>query len=310
MRADRHTDARDTDTLILDGGIGSELQKRGAVIDPVLWSTPATLENPDILEAIHRKYIASGSNVITTNTFFSSKHNMQHAGCAKEFVKANQDAAVIARKVKETVPQPILVAGSVSTMPPLNRTAYLDIGPEIRKNFEEQIDILASEGVDLLLLEMIIETRSASQLIEACGKFDLPIWAGISVSRSDKTGQLMGFRKPGAYSKLADSGLDTIISTVQALGVDALGIMHTRVEYLSDALRVLRKFWHNTAYVYPNVGYFTDPHWVFPDMNEIDNIVTHLLDLKNEFGLSMLGGCCGTGPDFVQKLSISIRTET
>ena len=66
---------KDNKFVILDGANGSELEKRGAVMDPICWTGLSGYTNPEILESVHEKYILAGSNIITTNTFSSSRIN-------------------------------------------------------------------------------------------------------------------------------------------------------------------------------------------------------------------------------------------
>ncbi|MEJ2123156.1 MAG: homocysteine S-methyltransferase family protein [Alphaproteobacteria bacterium] len=66
--------------VILDGGTGTELQRRGVPMDAEAWCGPASLEHLSILEAIHRDYIAAGADIITANTYASSRLMLGSAG--------------------------------------------------------------------------------------------------------------------------------------------------------------------------------------------------------------------------------------
>ena len=76
------------DIVLLDGGTGSELEKRGATMDPEAWCGLATLKNVDILEGIHRDYIAAGADIITANTYASSRLMLEPAGYADRLRKS------------------------------------------------------------------------------------------------------------------------------------------------------------------------------------------------------------------------------
>ena len=78
--------------VILDGGIGTELERRGVPMDPEAWCGPAALEQVDVLESIHRDYIAAGADVITVNTYASSQLLLRPAGFAGQFKDINQAA--------------------------------------------------------------------------------------------------------------------------------------------------------------------------------------------------------------------------
>jgi homocysteine S-methyltransferase len=90
------------DIIVLDGATGTELQRRGAPMDPAAWCGPATLENDHILTAIHADYIEAGSDVVTANTFAASKIMLKAAGLAdrsEEIVTRAVEAALKARAV-------------------------------------------------------------------------------------------------------------------------------------------------------------------------------------------------------------------
>jgi len=87
--------------VLLDGGTGTELEKRGAAMDPEAWCRPATLENVDILESVHRDYIAAGADIITANTYASSRLMLEPAGYADHFEEINRAAVAAAHRAVE-----------------------------------------------------------------------------------------------------------------------------------------------------------------------------------------------------------------
>ena len=90
------------DVIVLDGATGTELQRRGAPMDPAAWCGPATLENDHILTAIHADYIEAGSDIVTANTFAASRIMLKAAGLAdrsEEIVTRAVEAALKARTV-------------------------------------------------------------------------------------------------------------------------------------------------------------------------------------------------------------------
>ena len=101
--------------LILDGGTGTELEKRGVPMDPGAWWGLAALEHADILKHIHLDYIFSGADVITTNTYSSSRHMLELSGLGEKFVEINKKAVEAAHSAKELSGKPnVLIAGSLS----------------------------------------------------------------------------------------------------------------------------------------------------------------------------------------------------
>ena len=101
--------------VILDGGTGTELERRGVPMDPEVWCGAAALDNVSVLEKIHRDYIAAGADVITANTYASSRLILQEAGLADRFEEINQGAVGVALKARDASGQnDVLVAGSIS----------------------------------------------------------------------------------------------------------------------------------------------------------------------------------------------------
>ncbi|MDZ7643555.1 MAG: homocysteine S-methyltransferase family protein [Woeseiaceae bacterium] len=88
------------DIIILDGGTGTELERRGVSMDPNAWCGPASLANAELLTAIHGDYIAAGADVITTNTFASSRPMLDAAGYGDRFEEINRTAVRAAERAR------------------------------------------------------------------------------------------------------------------------------------------------------------------------------------------------------------------
>src|SRR5260370_20168441 len=107
--------------IILDGPTGTELQRRGAPMDPAAWCGPATLANDRLLTTIHADYIAAGAHVITANTFASSRLMLTKAGLGDRVREINERAVAAALRARDAAVggAPVVVAGSLSHMVPL-----------------------------------------------------------------------------------------------------------------------------------------------------------------------------------------------
>ena len=176
--------------IILDGATGTELQRRGAPMDPAAWCGPATLENDHILTAIHRDYIEAGSDVVTANTFAASKIMLKAAGLADrsdEIVTRAVEAALKARTL--TGKADVVVAGSLSHMVPVAEgTAKVDPSKipsqaEISDAFHAVAHGLKRAGAELILLEMMYEPKRTKLAVEAALSTGLPVWFGMSARR-------------------------------------------------------------------------------------------------------------------------------
>ena len=172
--------------LVLDGATGTELQRRGAPMDPAAWCGPATLHNDDLLTEIHSDYIRAGSDVITANTFASSRLMLGPAGYADRVGEINLravEAALRAREQTGTTDR-VAVAGALSHMVPVAAgSATVDAtkvpsSAEISDAFYELANILRDAGVDHIMLEMMYNPVRAQLALEAALSTGLPVWFG------------------------------------------------------------------------------------------------------------------------------------
>lgn len=153
--------------VILDGGVGTELERRGAVMDPQAWCGAASADNAALLKAIHTDYIDAGAEVVTANTYASSRIMLTAAGMAARTGEINRiavDAAQRARNNRRTVDgAPIALAGSLSHAAPVtpgtDRTdrGRLPSDAQFEDALSELALILKDAGCDLLVLEMLYD---------------------------------------------------------------------------------------------------------------------------------------------------------
>ena len=105
------------ETIILDGGTGTDIQRRGAPMSGDTWCAEVNLTHPAIVRAVHEDYIAVGADVITANTFATSALLFNALSRDDELLDIDRAAVGIAREAAEG--RPVAVAGSISTMRPL-----------------------------------------------------------------------------------------------------------------------------------------------------------------------------------------------
>src|ERR687895_2165955 len=84
--------------VILDGAMGTELQRRGVPMDDVAWDAAALATHPDLVREVHEDYIEAGADVIITNTFATARHVLGPAGMGGEFPALNNRAVTPAKK--------------------------------------------------------------------------------------------------------------------------------------------------------------------------------------------------------------------
>lgn len=286
--------------VILDGGTGTELQKRGADMDPAAWCGPATLANEKLLIDIHGDYIRAGADVITANTYAASRLMLSPAGYGDRVEEINRRAVEAALAAREAAPtgRNVLVAGSLSHMVPVAGgtdkvdPALVPSDGEVLDAFGELAGILKASGVDLIILEMMYHPGRTRAAVEAAGAASLPVWFGLSARRAED-GRIL------SYDHLQDMPVDDIARLIPASGVDVAGCMHTGPDITGEGLEAVRRHFAGPLMAYPDGGYFEMPDWQF-----IDVIApARLEEFYREWiaaGVQVIGGCCGLGVEHIE----------
>jgi homocysteine S-methyltransferase len=288
------------EVVVLDGGTGTELQRRGAPMDDAAWCALATVTHGELLRGVHEDYIRAGADIITTNTFSAARHLLERAGHGARTPEFYHRAAELAReavaRTADAARRPVAVAGSISTMLPVlkgedrNDPAFAMPEAEIAANFREAAEALAGAGVDLLLLEMIDDLEHGQLALDAARGTGLPVWVGMSAKR---TGD-------GRLTSYQDAGLPfaALVEHYAAQpAVAALGVMHTSLPDTDAALPLLVERSPVPVMVYPESGYFRSPDWEFVQVEP--EAFAGAADRWVAQGARIVGGCCGLGPEHV-----------
>ena len=287
---------------VIDGAISTEIYRHGVDLHPISWSGLTSFTHPTLIKSIHLNYIRAGARLITTNTFASSRHILQAAGSADLFDTVNRLSVEIAIDARgESGAEGVVIAGSLSTLPPLNRPESAPIGSMVERNHHDQAKLLADSGADLLLVEMLYDSAAALPLIEACLATGLPVWVGITASCL-QDGQLIAYRPSGKYTDLPDEPFASLLRKVANLPVAAIGVMHTPLDLMLDALTVVKEYWPGYIFAYPETGCFADPNWDFSESVSPDKFAKEMCKIASTFSLDAVGGCCGTTPAHIEAL--------
>lgn len=294
------------DIVLLDGGTGTELEKRGVDMDAEAWCGPATLDNVDVLERIHLDYIEAGADVITANTYASSRLMLEPAGYGDRVEEINRAAVAAAHRARAASGRSdVLVAGSLSQMCPMTVASDrpdLDREPTteaMRAAFHELAALLRDAGCDLIMLEMMYYPKRIALAFEAALATGLPVWAGFSARRDEHDG-IVSFAPEQSIS------LEDVFSILDQAGVQAAGLMHTPSDVIADGLAILRQRYEGPLLAYPDSGYFRMPHWQFEDVIEPGALVEFARGWVDA-GVRILGGCCGLSPSHIAALREAFR---
>eukprot|EP00898_Chlorokybus_atmophyticus_P000980 jgi/Chlat1/1883/Chrsp145S02203 len=267
------------------------------------------ITRPDIIEAIHREYLAAGADIIETNTFNATSISQAdyELQAREEVLLINKAAAEVARRAvddftRQTPHKPRFVAGAIG---PTNRT--LSVSPsvenpafractydEIVTSYYEQIEGLVAGGVDLLLVETIFDTlnaKAALYAIDLCCKdhgFELPIF--VSGTIVDMSGRTLSGQTNEAFWISINHAKPLAVGLNCALGAKD---MQKYVEKLSEVA-------DTHVFCYPNAG--------LPNaMGGYDEKPAEMAEQIQPFFeagiLNALGGCCGTTPDHIKAMA-------
>lgn len=277
------------ETIILDGGTGTEMERRGIPMREGAWCGVGSIVNPDGVRGVHEAYIASGADVIIANTYASSRHVLAQADMAHEFEHANRLGVELAQQARaNAATKPVAVAGSISTTAMHGEISSDEV---VRVNYNDQADILAEAGADLIVLEMMRDIDHTQIAIEAVQRTGLPLWVGYSCLMQD--GEPWLFNKGASF---ADG-----LKALDPSGIDLVAIMHTETDEIDACLDVMDAHWSGPTGAYAQTGDFKPPHWQFIDTISPGDYGDACARWHAR-GVQAIGGCCGIGPEHIDHL--------
>ena len=287
--------------VILDGAMGSELEKSGAKMDKNLWCGTCSVEFPELVRKVHEDYIEAGADVITTNTYASTPISMKNYGLEDSIERFNQKSVEIAKKAIENSKKNIALAGSVSAS-----GSYYKLGVKAMiPGFNEQLKILTEEGVDLIILEAMSSQADIVQtMIECSYKINIPVWLSISCVIDDKTKNVMlGYNDTVDSPPEVYENFEKSLNRFSKLHKGPILIAHSDVDVTGKAIEIAKKNFNGILGAYPNTGYYEKPHWKFADNFTPGDYLKYAKSWSNS-GVQIIGGCCGLGVAEIKAISV------
>src|ERR1700694_1506806 len=300
--------------LVFDGAMGTQLMARHLTDDDFGGAAyhgcneALVLTRPDIIEEIHRDYLAVGADVLETDSFTASRLKLDEYGLGAKTWEVNVAAAQIARRAADafsTAERPRFVAGSLgptgmlisSSDPALSKITF----DELADLYEEQSSALIEGGVDLLLLETsqdLLEMKAAIPGIKRAfdkGVRRVPIQAQATL---DVTGRM-----------LLGTDITAVCATLDALPIDVIGLTCSPgPEHMRDPIRYLCENSRCFVSVIPNAGLprmGSRGETIYPETPE--EMTTQLRSFVEELGVNAIGGCCGTTTDHIAAFETMLR---
>ena len=289
--------------LLLDGGVSTEIRRRGVTLDKNVWSGLTTKTHPDDVLAVHEDYIEAGAQVITANTFATARHVLESINLGHEAKLINSKSVRLAREARDNMGRDdVWIAGSMSSMPPLTSHREAAIDGHIESSYQEQAEVLAEAGADLIIAEMMRDVENASVVIKAAVSTGLPVWVGYSTMMAENGVDVRSLRWKNQDPTTQALEFEEMLKSLVPLGGQAAGIMHTKVENTTPALEVLGQHWDGPTLAYAETGKLVLPEWIYEAVSPPDEYRQVISGWIRDHGVQIVGGCCGTGPEHIRAL--------
>lgn len=271
--------------VILDGATGSNLMKAG--MPRGICTEKWVCENPEPLTRLQQAYKKAGSQIVYASTFSANRISLENYGLENQVKELNTALMGISRNA---VGKDVLVAGDLTT------TGKQEISyEELLEAYKEQILALVEAGADILVAETMMGITECMAAIDAAASVcELPVMCTLTVESDG--------------SLFFGGNIYEAVETLAEMGADAVGInCSTGPDQLLSVVENMRKKVSVPLIVKPNAG--------MPVIDEMGNPVysmgaedfaSHMKRLV-EAGADIVGGCCGTAPEYIQQLCKILR---
>jgi S-methylmethionine-dependent homocysteine/selenocysteine methylase len=308
MTADQATDfmgcIRAGEFVLMDGALGTELERRGVPFAGEGWSALAVRDHGDVVRGVHADYINAGAKLHIVNSFALARHVLEPLGLGDQFEQLNRQAVGLfddAAKEVGVARNRLWAAGSLSTFAANSDRSLLPRGEALVTNYRDQAKVLLAAGVDLFALEMLFDIDVSLAMLKAVEGLGLPVILGFTCERDpgDATA-LITHGGMGSQVLSLEDVLRRVIDAIESNDV-ILSIMHSEAEVTDAALEILSRYWDGPMAVYPNSGHFVDLHMQFDSVCSVETF-QHAAHKWITAGVQIVGGCCGIGPAHIQGL--------
>jgi len=298
-----------TRVVVADGAMGTMIQDAQPSLEDFQGHEGCNeilnVTRPDIIRAIHTRYLESGSEAIETNTFGANWANLAEYSIQDRIYELALAGAKLAREVADTHSSTAAhkwVLGSVgpgTKLPSLGHAPYA----QLRDAYQQQSEGLLEGGVDAVLVETAQDLLQAKSAVvgakRAMTKLGIKVPILVSVTIETTGTMLMG------------SEIGAALTALSALGIDAIGLnCATGPTEMSEHLRYLAKFSQLPLVVMPNAGLpVLGPNGAHYPLTP-GELATAQLQFVNEYGAGLVGGCCGTTPEHIMELAAAVANKT
>jgi methionine synthase I (cobalamin-dependent)/5,10-methylenetetrahydrofolate reductase len=281
--------------LLFDGGIGTLLQNLGAPLEGAY--ELLNLSDPNRVQEVHKRFIAAGAQVITTNTFRASGHALSTCGAADQVREINRKGVRLAREIRELMGTHVLIAGSVGPIGEFLASSGLGklSVKQAEQLYKEQIGALIEGGADLILLETFSDlTEALLAMRVARTTSDLPVLVSLTFDDDGRTalGQTaaevaLALQAAGAngFGTNCGTGPRAILSSLRQMADAAPTSLLLARPNAGLPQRVQNRYYYGTTPQYA-AQFATD---------------------ALEAGARLIGGCCGMTPDHIAAMAQALQ---
>jgi len=308
----------DSDVLILDGGLATELEKRGYDISGPLWSARLLLDAPDAIEQLHYDYFAAGSQCVTSASYQASYGGFASIDMTpEETTLLLQRSVALAGSARDRFETDELRDSNDSRADRKRRYVAASVGPygatlhdgseyhgnyglsvgELRAFHGPRFSVLTESGADLLACETIPSFDEASALLDLLGNHG-------------EKGAWLTFTSPdGVHTSHGEPLVDCARAADGVANVIGVGVNCVHPRVVLTAIRELSRGTGKPIVVYPNTGEQWDAdsrQWRgSPSGSRLADLAPAWVDA----GARLIGGCCRTGPDDIAALARALHGQ-
>ena len=296
--------------LLLDGGTGRELLKRGVPILTEIWSATALFLSPDIVRQVHVDFIDAGADIITTNTYGIARERMAREGIENRYAELNRLAGEIAVQARDAAGRNVAIAGSLPPYSGSYRPDKVGAVDQLVPLYREQAELL-SPYVDLFICETMSSSAEALAAATAAVSTGKPVWVAWTL-HEDLSGRLRsGETVTQAAAAIAHLPIEGFLANCCA--PEAITAAMPELASISNGKKV-GGYANTFLPVSADWGSYKkgalDPSdWksyvaaALPTRDDLDpeDYGAYARKWHNQ-GAHILGGCCGTGPAHIAKL--------
>jgi S-methylmethionine-dependent homocysteine/selenocysteine methylase len=286
------------DIILLDGAMGTELERLGVPTALPLWSAQAVIEAPDRVRDVHEEYAGAGADILTAATFRTTPRSLAKAGrkdpeSEAETLTAKAVALVREARARAASGRDVWIAGALAPLEDCYRADLVPDDASLEREHHAQAARLARAGVDLVLIETMGTIREAHAAVRGALATGLPVLVSFLCRNATEIG--------------GGERLEDAVRAMDPLDPDAILVNCTPAAVATGCLEIMTRTTRTPIGCYANAG---SPDlgrgtWCFDPEMTPERFAEHAAEWVR-LGAQIVGGCCGTGPAHIRALRAAL----